>query len=297
MTQSARAHVALFFVTLLWGLTFPLIKDAVSTISPSLFVVLRISIASVILLPFIIVYRKRTTFSMIKWTLLLGFLQSATYVFQSIGLETVSSANSAFLTAFSVVVVPFLALIFLRNKPRWYDFAATLLCLGGIFILTGANVFKMTGGDFWTLGCAFSYAFYVIALQVFSKKLDPEDTTLALGYQIVFSLILPLLTTSYKNFGIVFSGSVIIPVLFCSIFATCVVFYLQLRYQRYVSVSKAVLIYAFEPIFATIFGYVLNGEAIYWSTVIGGFLIIISFVLSEFASFKKSSQPLSPVSF
>ncbi|WP_251365631.1 EamA family transporter [Coxiella-like endosymbiont of Rhipicephalus sanguineus] len=116
MNQFAQVHSALFFLTLLWGLTFPLIKDALSVIPPSLFIVLRLAIASLILLPFILSYRKKTSFTMIKWTVVLSFFQSATYVFQSIELETVSSANSEFLTAFSVVVVSFLALVFLRKN-------------------------------------------------------------------------------------------------------------------------------------------------------------------------------------
>ncbi|AAO90839.1 DMT family transporter [Coxiella burnetii] len=296
MKLSVRAHLALFFITLLWGLTFPLIKDALGSISPSLFVVLRTSVASLILLPVIFLQRKKTTFTMIKWTLVLGFFQSATYVFQSIGLESISSADSAFITALSVVVVPFLALIFLKSKPRWFDFVTALLCLGGIFILTGANIFNMKGGDFWTLGCAVAYALYIVTLQAFSKKLKPEDTILALSYQILFSLIFPLLTAFYKTTASIFSWPVIIAVLFCAIFATGLVFYLQLRYQRYIPVSRAVLIYAFEPIFAALFGYLLNGEAIYLNTVIGGFLILVSFVLSELFPSKKSSQDNNPLS-
>ena len=249
MNQFAQVHSALFSLTSLWGLTFPLIKEAVSVIPPSLFIVLRLAIASLFFLPFILAYRKKTSFTTIKWTVVLGFFESVTYVFQSIGLETVSSANSEFLTDFSVVVVSFLTLVFLRKKLQWFDFAAALLCLVGIFIPIDADVFTLTSGDFWTLACAFSYSCYIMALQAFSKKIKPKDTTLALSYKIAFLLFLFLLTFSYENMGIIFSWSVVIPVLFFSIFVTCLVFYLQFWYQRYVSMRKAVLIYAFEPIF------------------------------------------------
>ncbi|WP_304986129.1 DMT family transporter [Coxiella-like endosymbiont] len=130
------------------------------------------------------------------------------------------------------------------------------------------------------------YACHIVALQAFSKKLKPEDTTLDLNYQIAFSLFLPLLTSSYKNTGAIFSWSVVISILFCSIFATCLVFYLQLRYQRYVSVGKAALIYNFEPVFDRVFSYLPNREKIYLNNI-RSLLILISFLLFELISFKK----------
>ncbi|WP_244896948.1 DMT family transporter [Candidatus Coxiella mudrowiae] len=250
MNQFAQVHSALFSLTLFMGIDLSPHQRGCKCNTAFPFYRFAISHYQLNFLPFILAYRKKTSFTMIKWTVVLGFFESATYVFQSIGLETVSSANSEFLTDFSVVVVSFLTLVFLRKKLQWFDFSAALLCLVGIFIPIDADVFTLTsGGDFWALACAFSYSCYIVALQAFSKKIKRKDTTLALSYKIAFSLFLFLLTFSYENMGIIFSWSVVIPVLFFSIFVTCLVFYLQFWYQRCVSMRKAVLIYAFEPIF------------------------------------------------
>ncbi len=290
MNKVLKSHIALFLVTTLWGMTFPLIRDAVSSISPALFVVFRVGISFLVFAPFIIIFRKKTSIFMLLGALLLGLTQSATYVFQSIGLETTGSAVSAFITAFGVVVVPFLALILLRNKPRWYDFVAALLCLLGIFILTGANLSHVTAGDLWTLACAVSYALYIVLLQYFTKRLGQGITLIFLGYQSLFSLLLPSLYMRLRPVVFHFTWFSLWAVLFCSLGATCLVFFLQFRYQRYVSASKAALIYAFEPVFATIFGYVFNKESITRSVIIGGLVIIFAFLISEFASYLKT-QP------
>ena len=74
-----------------------------------------------------------------------------------------------------MIVVSFLALIFLRNKSCWFDFAAAVLCLAGIFILAGTNVFNISTERFLDAK-VFSYIFYVIPSQAFSGRLAPEDT-------------------------------------------------------------------------------------------------------------------------
>lgn len=47
------AEAALLLITVIWGGTFAIVKNALSDISPSLFIALRFSIASLILFPFV----------------------------------------------------------------------------------------------------------------------------------------------------------------------------------------------------------------------------------------------------
>ena len=50
---------ALLLTTLLWGVTFVIIKTALTDVSPLLFVSLRFSLAAIVILPFIIMTIKK----------------------------------------------------------------------------------------------------------------------------------------------------------------------------------------------------------------------------------------------
>ena len=279
MRISSKAVIALLGVTVMWGLTFPLIKNAVADIQPTAFVVLRLLVAALVMLPFVWKRLGKTTASLLLGGVILGLLNSLIYVAQSIGLKTTSSANSAFITAFSVIFVPLLSPLFRTGRPTGVDLLAGCFALLGIFILTGASFSNITHGDLWTLGCALFYALFVIFLQRTTKK--GHDILLLVFYQIVFAIPLPLILSFTLHAHYVFDRSIWIAVIFCALFATCITFYLQNAFQKYISVSKAVIIYAFEPVFATIFAYIINKERISVDTIIGGVLVFSGFLISE----------------
>ena len=279
MRQSTQAISVLFCVTILWGLTFPLIKNAVHDIHPSAFVTLRLALAALVMLPFVFTRLRKLTASLLVAGLILGFLNGMIYITQSIGLETTSSANSAFITALNVIFVPLLSPLFQTGRIKSWDIVAILLALLGIFVLTGGNLSYITRGDFWTLGCALSYALFIVFLQRITQQ--TVDVLLLVFLQIVLAIPLPLSMAVYTHSHFVLDHTVWIALVFCAVFATCLTFYLQSTFQRYTTATKAALIYIAEPLFATIFAFFLNGEAITYYTLLGGMLILSGFVVSE----------------
>ncbi len=53
--------------------------------------------------------------------------------------------------------------------------------------------------------------------------------------------------------------------------------------------SQVAVIFSFEPIFATVFGKLINDERIYISTIIGGALILTSYFIIEIGNKKRQS--------
>ncbi|ODN43934.1 DMT family transporter [Piscirickettsia litoralis] len=282
MSTSTKATWFLILVTVMWGLTFPLIKSAVDTINPSAFVAIRLIIAVITFFPFILHKVPKVTPTIIQGALLLGFFESLCYICQTIGLQTISSANSAFITAFSVVLVPFLSPLFGLGKPTKTDIFASVICLLGIFILTGARVSHIGSGELWSFGCAFTYALSISYLQRITLKIK-QNIILLVGFQILFAIPLPLIVSLTQPAHLTLTPILIIALIFCGSFSTCLTFFLQSKYQNKISINKAALIYAFEPVFATVFAYFINGEAIYESTIIGGLLVFTSFMVSQYA--------------
>ncbi|AKP73858.1 carboxylate/amino acid/amine transporter [Piscirickettsia salmonis] len=282
MNISTKATWFLILVTVLWGATFPLIKSAITTINPNAFVAIRLMIAAITFFPFILHKTPKTTPTILKGALILGLFESLCYICQTMGLQTISSANSAFITAFSVVLVPFISPFFGLAKPTKTDIFASLTCLSSIFILTGAKISHIHTGELWSLGCALTYAFSISYLQRITLKIK-QNLILLVGFQILFAIPLPVIISFTHPWHIILTPILIVALIFCGSLSTCLTFFLQSKYQNKISINNAALIYAFEPVFATIFAYLINGEAIYKSTIIGGTLVFISFMVSQFS--------------
>ena len=280
MKTETKAIFALFTVTIAWGLTFPLIKASSNEISSGLF-------AAILFLPIIIkekIHRIHMP-RLFKIAIIFGSLEGASYLFQTIGLKTINSSESAFITAFSVVLIPFLSPLFKLDKIRSNGIVASIICLFGIFILSGASLSKIKPGCLWTLGCATAYALSVVYLSYEMRRFDKQkiilsNTRILVFLQILFGIPIPLISTSVDNNLLTLSPIVVIALLFCAA-STIFCYHIQTNYQKKINMNKVAVIYAFEPIFATFFGRVINGEAIYLHTILGGSLVIISFIIIE----------------
>ena len=119
LQQSSKAEGILAFTTLLWGLTFVVIKSGLNDASPLMFLSLRFSAAFVV---YIIIFRKhfrkinrRTLFRAVFLSL---FFFSG-YAMQTIGLKYTTVAKSALFTYMFAVFVPPLQ-FFLRVKGQNY---------------------------------------------------------------------------------------------------------------------------------------------------------------------------------
>ena len=82
---------ALLFNTLIWGGTFALIKSAFEDISPSLFLALRFSIATLLLLPFIFKVLRNVNKQTIVAGSILGIFYFTGFAAQSVGLNLINS--------------------------------------------------------------------------------------------------------------------------------------------------------------------------------------------------------------
>lgn len=111
------AEFMLATVTLFWGATFPIVKDAINEMPVMAFLWVRFAIAA-ILLAMIAGRSGFATLDRRGWRLgmFLGTLLFASYAFQTFGLERTSSANAGFLTGLGVVWVPLLAGPLLKSR-------------------------------------------------------------------------------------------------------------------------------------------------------------------------------------
>lgn len=278
MTTSTKANLYLLLVSFLWGGTFPIIKNAVTNLDPYTFVAIRFAFAALFFLIIILKKMPEHNHKIIISGLILGILNAITYTTQTIGLQYISSSRSAFITGAYVVMVPLIAIIFKIERFSLINIFAALLCLYGLYILTGSNIAHISYGDVLTLICATGAALQIIYLQHVSNY-HPNYKVLCF-YQILFTAPLPAIIALHTGH---LSGmshpAVIFAFFYCVFFATIITLFLQTKYQKFSTATNAALIFSLEPVFASLLGVVINGEIITRSIIIGGAVMMASVIL------------------
>lgn len=286
---------ALLLNTIIWGGTFALIKNALTDISPLLFLGIRFFIAAAILFPFIYKIVKQTDRNTFIAGSVLGLFYFFGFATQTIGLNYTTATKSGFITGTFVVIIPILQTIIEKKKPKWYNIVSIIFVMIGLIFLSssGDNLLQFINelgsdfniGDFLTLICAVLFAFQVVYVDVFTKK-----------YDYMPMVFIQLLITGIGGFlGSIFLSSIgleivkfnlttnlIFALVYTSVFASIIATIIQLRYQKVVSPTKAGIIYSFEPIMAAILAFFIVGEKISKFGMFGGVFIVIGLLLSEF---------------
>ena len=281
-----RYTLILLLVTVVWGLTFPVLKVATAQLSGVEVTALRFLIAAACMGPFV----RGIPFQTWRDGLLLGVLALTSMVAQAYGLQFISANRSAFLTSLNVLMVPLIGLA-VGVRPGWMVFFAAAVACAGVGLMS----FDVQG-DFWadlaTLAAALAYALYTILMSSHAKNHRPAQLATAqiacmalLGalWMLVDSgaprvLSLPGLVEAEVWWGLLFLGAV----------ASAATFFLQAMAQSHVSAPQAAIIYAMEPVFAAAFGWWYISEQMTPMALLGGALVIAAVILSQRA------QPPTP---
>ncbi|HET7922139.1 MAG TPA: DMT family transporter [Gammaproteobacteria bacterium] len=269
----------LLFVTLVWGTTFPIIRAASSQLSGVEISALRFLIAGLCMLPFA-VKANRTAW---RDGLLLGAVALVSYVTQAIGLEYISANRSAFITSLNVLMVPLLGVL-LGGRLSLQIMLAAILACAGIGLMSwesGGNWL----GDGATFLCALSYAIYVILL---SRRIRLHATRTLAATQIVAMAVLGLVWLAVAEVRGPALASLLpraesawVSLLYLGVVASAGMLFLQAAGQRQVSAEKAAVIYAMEPVFAALFGWLWLGETLGLRGFAGGALVVAAVILGE----------------
>lgn len=288
MISARRADLYMILITLIWGATFTFIKVSLAYTNAAGFVAARFGIAALCMLPFVIKRFAHLNRFVLLSGIVLGLLNGFGYYGQTIGLKTISSADSAFITSTTVVIVPLLLPFFKLGKPHYSEFIAVIICLLGVYVLTGANIKNINLADGFTLVCAFTSALGILYLQVVSKHIT--DFILFAWLQIMAAGFVPL-TAALVHHQMVFIWNyhLIVGLLYCALISTAITFFLQSRYQQYTSPTRVGLIFSLEPVFGTLFAAAFDAEPLTHSIIVGGGIILASLILADIKNWRFKS--------
>lgn len=275
-------RLALIVTTVIWGLTFVFIKEALVEVPPSTFLLYRFGLAS---FGSIIIFNRRIrkpTRSLAIKGISAGTVLFLGYWFQTWGLKFTTATKSGFITGMFVVFVPVLSFLFLRKKVgllKWISVLLALTGLGLMIVVAGGGMSGVNFGDVLTIFCAVLYAIHIILVGKFSK---PDD-------YITFFVTQILTVTVFSGINSLALGNLTLPrtlpswtaIGFTGLLATAFAYWAQNRYQPMISDTGAGIIYSAEPFFAALFGYLIAGEQLTGWQMAGGGLILLAILLSQ----------------
>lgn len=283
MSKQLKADISLLVVTLSWGASFILSKNSLNALDTYNFLAIRFLIAFAI--SSLIFYKnmKRINKNTLKYGTIIGIILFSAFAFETVGLNYTTASKSAFITGFSVVLVPVLSSILLKKAPQKQAIVGACIAFIGLSLLSLNGSLVINIGDFYTLISSFAFALHIIFVDKYTSKID----SIALAIiQIGVVAILSLFTSFAIENPIIPSGEVVwINIFILSIVCTSGAFIIQNAAQKYTTPTHTALIYTTEPVFAAIFGYFMAGEILSLRGVFGAVLILFGMLVAEI-SFK-----------
>ncbi|WP_019223136.1 DMT family transporter [Bartonella rattaustraliani] len=276
---SSKPELALFFATILWGITFLVIHIAVRYSGPFFFVGFRFIVASLICGAIFGRSMKGLTVYEIFAGMAIGLGMFLGYSLQAAGLQTLMSSQSAFITALYVPTVPILQWIFFKKPPRLACWIGIVFAFIGLVLISGQEPRKIafSKGEILTLFGALAIAAEIVLIGIFASKVNSRRVTIIqLFFSGLFSfLCMPLMGEGIPEFSWIWVSIGIGLALMSAIIQ------LAMNWaQKSISPTRATLIYAGEPVWAGIVGR-LAGERLSPLALLGGGLILIGIVVAE----------------
>lgn len=275
--HSLRVRGILLFVliNIIWGTTFPLVEKTLVSISPSVLIAVRFTLAAL----FFSVNLRRLNKILLRDGLILGLLFFIYLATETIALKSIHANRAAFIASLCAIFVPLLEL-FLGQRFLVRTFIAALLAVIGIGVICweGEN---LGSGDLLTVIGALIYAVYTLVLERVAKNHPPLSLT---SVQLVLIAVLGLIWSSPELFQQVNTiGSNWIVLIYLGLVATAIVNWLQTLAQQWIRSDEAALLYTLEPIFSALFSFLLLGEKFGVSGFIGASIVLCAIAIGQSA--------------
>ena len=288
--RARLAELALVGIAAVWGLTFPMVQDAIAELPPFAFLAYRFIPAAAIVAA---IFRgPLRNLSPDGWRagLVMGAFLTAGYVAQTLGLQHTSASNAGFITGLFVVLTPaFGALLFGLRPPRAAWLAAAISALG-LLLLSGVGGDFHLSGDGLVFLCACAFALHILVTARAVRRFDVGAlVAIQLGVCGAFSLLAALIGGDLEVPG---GATVWSALIVTSLVASALGFLVQSYAQRYASPARTALILAAEPAFAGLFGYLLQDDRLSAVAWLGALLIVAAIVLVDVVPRLRPPRPL-----
>ncbi len=287
MSRNLKADVLLVACTLVWGASFVVVKAALADASVFAFLAIRFAVAASFLAVLCFRHLRTLNAASLRAGAVMGCCMFGGYAFQTAGIDLTTPSKAAFVTGFSVVLVPvFLGLVARQRvgAPIW---VGALVALAGLYYLTvpSSGFGDLNRGDLLVLCGSVGFALHIIAIGRYAHRHSPGVLNFL---QVAMTLLMICLAASLlaaasgESIRVFWTARLVAAVVVTGVLATTVAFSVQVWAQQHTSASHAAIVFTLEPVFAALTSFAFFHERLGLRALAGAALILAGILLAEF---------------
>lgn len=283
-----RVYFFLVLTTFFWGGSFLFSKIGLREVPPLLFVFCRFTLATLIMLVLFVRRLPALDRHILRRGAIVGAALGLTNITFVFGVKGTSISRAGVLNNLFVLFIPLIGKLIWRERIGWVNLAGLALAGAGIWLLATSGGVGFNRGDLTSTLCALFIAVHIITV---SRVLGDDDVCLVSLVQFATVALMSgtaLLATWTTPVSV--GGSALFAVVYCAIFPTVVCFTLQNTFQRYVTPTRAGLVYTLDPVWSLLAGFFVLGERLLALEWLGCAMIFLAVLIPLVARFLVESR-------
>ena len=287
-----KANFLMLIATFIWGTAFVSQTTGMGAIGPFTFSFARFFLASLTVLPLLLIYEKKNFYSFLNnknyiyLSLLAGLALFGGMGLQQYALLKSQVANTAFLSTLYVPIVSLISRFIFRSQLHWIVWIAVLLCLYGSYLLSSNQSLDIQKSDSLLFIAAFCFAVHIIVVDIFMKQFYSPFTFGFIQYVIVFllSMILAfnLETPTFENIKVEW-----FEIIYTGVLSAGIGYTLQIIAQSKASPAPAAIILSMESVFGALAAWILINQVLDANKILGCLAIFIGVIIVQLVQTNK----------
>lgn len=283
-------RILLFLFAVFCSTNFTLVKVLESNHSEAAVAAMRFAVA---LIPFLPMIPKHLNWVSITSGVEIGLWCAMAYISQGLGLQHTEASKGAFLCSLAMVVVPIVKSAF-GHQVRPQIWGSVVLAVAGTALLVGlgggAGSSSIGGGECLCALTAVGFGLMFARMDEHAKNPEFDPLGCTIWQVITLSVVMAawlLLTAgplgSLEEVTSILSGGpqVLAALAWVGIVTTAGVLYVETWAMEKVDGAEAGVIFASEPVWATLFASAVLGETFGMQELGGGALILLACLLTQ----------------
>jgi drug/metabolite transporter (DMT)-like permease len=275
--KTLLATLTLLGITAAWGSTFFLIKDLLERVPTLDFLGVRFAIAAVALVLVAPRALGRLSREARRHAVVLGLLYGLGQILQTAGLAHTPASVSGFITGLYVVATPLFAAVLLHTRITWLTWAAVLLAVVGLAVLT-LNGLSVGYGEALTFVAAMLYALHIVGLGAWSTATDAMGLAIL---QLIVIAVVCLACTAPNGLVLPDRASDWLSLLYMALIPGALGIVGQTWAQAHLPPTRTAIVMSMEPVFAAFFAVLLGGESLTSRMLLGGAFVLTAMLVVE----------------
>ncbi len=301
--SSILIYVILVFSMFFWGTSYVFSSIVLQTLDPISIIFIRLILSSILLWIVIAIFfkKERIPFASFKWIAILAFFEPFIYfIGETYGLQRVSPVITSLIISTIPVFTAVTMRFFFRARLTLINFIGIFISLSGVVLMIIGKNMQI---DVDPVGLLFlfiavlSAVGYGILLNKLAGNVHPVWLTASQNtFGVLFFLPLYFILGEAPNFdhGVTFAflspqSEMWICILLLAIFSSSLAFIFYATGVRKFGVARCNVFTNLIPIFTAITSFLLLGEQLATTKIIGIFVIISGLILTQQKGNKKST--------